>query len=345
MIKVIMSKHQRTKKEKHRHLEINKRLLSRLSLLVAVIVFVNTGVSGCGFGGLLNFVGGGQPSVEQPTSSARTNASTPNETPKPSAASSSRMEEPAKTVPTIEKQVIYEENGATITAMDIKRSGSGYVITLLIENNSSLNLGFNAHAYAVNGIMTKNNIYDMDCDLAAGKKANAQLEIKGSFLEYYGIESIGCVDALIWAYDNDKHFKGFDTGQVEIRTSLYDGSHSYLNGDTVYDSDGLRVGYLGHDGNKYYYGITNNTGSYQSFSFKDISVNDFANSELSHDLDLYNEYVLDKCSVLITLNISDKFLSENGISSVETIEWRMELEPNDDYLNKIKIGPIVHKLT
>ena len=80
-------------------------------------------------------------------------------------------------------------------------------IGILIENESSLNLGFNAHAYAVNGIMTRNNIYSMDCDVAAGKKATTELEIEDKFLEKYGIEHIKCIDVLFWVYDNDKLYK------------------------------------------------------------------------------------------------------------------------------------------
>lgn len=163
-------------------------------------------------------------------------------------------------VPKIEEQVIYEGNDVRITTKGISKNGNGWDIKLFIENNSDLNLGFNAHAYAINGIMTKNNIYDMDCDVAARKKTNTFLKLKESVLKAYDINEIKCVDVVFWAYDNDKSYKEFDTGQIEIRTNLYKGGHDQIHGTNIFDSEGIKVDYLGRDGNKFDYVITNRTG-------------------------------------------------------------------------------------
>lgn len=245
-------------------------------------------------------------------------------------------------IPEIEEQVIYEGNDVVITAKGIEKSGSGWNVKLLIENNSALNLGFNAHAYGINGIMTHNNIYDMDCDVAAGKKANTELEIKGSVLNDYGITEVRCIDVLFWAYDNDEMFKEFDTDQIEIQTSLYDGTHDVFTGDTIYESDGIKVDYLSTNDNDYLFSIENTTGKYIDFDFDEITINDYTVSDL--DYDLFDKMILNNCQIVCTVSVDSQFMQDNDIDSVETIEWNMAIRPNSDYFNESKVGPIVYKV-
>ena len=240
----------------------------------------------------------------------------------------------------INSGVIYEGHDVVITTKNMEKTKSGWNINLLIENNSSLNLGFNAHAYAINGIMTQNNIYDMDCDVAAGKKANVSLELENSILDQYGITEIRCVDALLWAYDNDKYFKEFDTNQIEIKTSLYDATHDVLLGETIYDTDGIKVEFLVNDGNTYWFGITNTTGAYVDFDFDEISINDFTSSDINYDL--IGVTLLNNCQVVLPVIVSDEFISANDISTIESIEWNMSVRPYGEYSDAIKIGPIVY---
>ena len=243
-------------------------------------------------------------------------------------------------VPEVAEQVIYEGNDVIITATGIEKSGSGYNINLLIENNSALNLGFNAHAYAINGIMTRNNIYAMDCDVAAGKKANAKLELKGSVLNTYGISSVRCVDVLFWAYDNDAMFKEFDTEQIEIKTSLYDETHDYISGVTIYDADGIKVDYLGDDGKNFDFCITNTSGAYFNFDFTEITINDYTVTDI--DFDLFDEVVLNNSQIVCTITVGNSFKQDAGISDVESVEWNMSIRPYGDYFDEYKIGPIVY---
>lgn len=81
--------------------------------------------------------------------------------------------------------------------------------------------------------MTKNNIYDMDCDVAKKKKANTKLEIDSSFLTNNNISEIKYIDILFWAYDNDKAFKEFDTGVIRIKTSVYKKEKIKYNGKSI----------------------------------------------------------------------------------------------------------------
>lgn len=64
--------------------------------------------------------------------------------------------------------------------MQTRRSGSG------LQNKSSANWTIYASAYSINGIMTNNNMFDLDCEIAKGKKANAKLELDTDFMEDMG---------------------------------------------------------------------------------------------------------------------------------------------------------------
>ena len=240
--------------------------------------------------------------------------------------------------PVIKEQVIYEGNNVVITAKGIESSGSDWEIKLLIENNSKLNLGFNAHAYAVNGIMTGNNIYDMDCDVAAGKKANVSLELKGRVLNEYGITNIRCVDALFWAYDNDKSFKEFDTGQIEIKTSLYNKKHDVIKGDTLYDNDGIKVDFIGSDDNEFTFAVKNTTGNYIEFDVEEITINGFTVSDI--DYDLYGIGANSDCQAIYTISVDNQFMQDNDIDKVETVEHNLTVRTDGKYTDKYKVGPI-----
>jgi hypothetical protein len=267
-----------------------------------------------------------------------TASSTSESTPNATEAVSSDADIP---VPQIDSTVIYEGNNVVITATGIEKNGNGWNVNLLIENNSTSNLGFNATAYAINGIMTGNNMFSMDCDVAAGKKANAALELEGTVLSEYGITDIRCLDALISAYDKDT-YSDFNTGQLEIKTSLYNESHDVIQGTTIFDSNGIKVDYLSNDGDEYKFGITNTTGSYIGFDFDDVTINDFTNSET--DYDLYDEVILNNSQLIATVKVKSDFKSANNIDTVNTIEWNMSVRAEDDYFKETKIGPIVYNV-
>lgn len=243
--------------------------------------------------------------------------------------------------PEINNAVVYEGNGVVITATGIEKSWDGWTVKLLIENNSSLSLGFRVRSIAVNGIMFNYYIYSDLGDVAAGKKANVVLEIQDSYLDEYGITEVRCIDLHVWAYDNDKAYKEFDTGQIEIQTSLYDGTHDLIEGTTIYDADGVKVDYLKTDGNEYSFCITNNTGEGFQYSFEELSINDFSNSEQDYNL---IGHLLNNCQVVVPVSVSEEFLSANAIDAVESIEWRLHLLPMDDFSNDTKIGPIVYNV-
>lgn len=229
----------------------------------------------------------------------------------------------------IEPSEIYHDNDVIISVQGYNADKNFISIPFLIENNSNFNLGFNARAYSVNRIMTGNNIYDMDCDVAAGKKANVELKIKKDFLDNYNIDSIKSFDILFWAYDNDESFKKFDTGQIAIHTNNYNESFDLISGKCIYDNKNVKIEYLSKIDNKYTYCITNNTGDYFDFDVENITVNDYTSSDL--DFDLIGVIVLNSCQAIFTINVSDEFIKLNNLDDIQKIEFALNIRPLEDY--------------
>ena len=240
--------------------------------------------------------------------------------------------EPASADPTIQEGVIYEGNGVTISITGIEKGLFGYEVGVYIENSSSLNLGFNAHSYAINGVMSHNNIYEMGCDVSSGKKANATLGIYYSTLEEIGVEDTRNLEINIWAYDNDRYTKEFETGQLYIATSADDGTCDTQSGTTIYDSDGIKVDFLSNTDYSCTYVLTNNTGQYVDIDVENLNVNGYTSSDV--DYDPYSEQVLDGCQFEFTIKPTNDFLQTNGIDSIETMGFNIKYRPLSDYFDE-----------
>lgn len=245
-------------------------------------------------------------------------------------------EKPIEIVETEEKievklseTVVFDEKDVKIYVKSIEEQSKEYLVNFQIENNSSLNLGFNARSYSVNKIMTNNNIYDMGYDVAAGKKTVAQLKINKSVLEELNIKEVKNIDILIWAYDNDKHYKEFETNQIFIETNLDDGNYYIPAGASVYDKDGIKIDYINNYDGKYSFCINNNTGNYFDFDVENITINDYTSSDL--DFDLIGVIVLNGCSSIFSIEPSEDFMKLNSIDKIERIEFNLEVRPLESY--------------
>lgn len=230
------------------------------------------------------------------------------------------------------QESIFIGNDVEIYVSKIKQSPKGFDVSFYIENNSNLNLNIYAHSYAVNSIMTGNNIYDMDCTVAAGKKANTTLTIKDKVLKELGITKIKNIDILFWAYDNAKSYKEFETPICHIETNLDDGELERITGENIYDSNGIAIDYLKSTGNEYSFVLTNNKGEYFDFVLRNLTINGFTSSDV--DYDLYDEEVLKDCQYIMKVKVKDDFMKENDIDSVETIEFSLDYELSNDYKRK-----------
>lgn len=137
---------------------------------------------------------------------------------------------------TISETVMYEENDVKITATGLNYTGYSVEVELTIENNSSKNLSFysNTMGYScnsVNGYMISDGY--LNCDVAAGKKANDSLSFGYNSLMLYGINKIADIEIGFDISDEDRN-KTY-SGPRQIVTTAYDGYNyskdSYL--DTI----------------------------------------------------------------------------------------------------------------
>ena len=244
-----------------------------------------------------------------------------------SADATDTVTEESTTEITIPEEVIYSDHDVIITVTGYTQSAFGDQVNFYIENNSSKNYSINAHSYAVNGIMTGNNIYAMDCDVAAGKKANTSFDIPSDFKEL--ITDVKYITVLFWAYDEDTLMKDFETEPIQINTNLYDGTKDTYSGDTKYSSNGIQVDLLDASDDCYTYVLTNNTGAYFDFDVENTSINDYTVSSV--DYDLYNVQILDDSQLLFQINLDDDFATTNGISKIEKLEFSLKVQPEGDY--------------
>lgn len=227
------------------------------------------------------------------------------------------------------KQTIYEGHNVVMKLIGSENTTTGIKINFYIENNSNLNLSFNAHSYGINGIMTRNNIFDMNTEVASGKKANATLTIKNSILKDYGIDYIKYIDILFWAYDNDEMFKSFETNIITIKSDKYDDKNSWIKGKEIYNKNGIKVDYLSINRDKIKYVVTNTSGNNLDLTFEGISINDYTISET--DFDLYDVQVLNNNQIVFEINVKDDFKKDNNISRIDKVDFYLSYTENDDY--------------
>lgn len=78
--------------------------------------------------------------------------------------------------------------------------------------------------------------------------------------------------------------------------------------------------------------ISNETNDYIECTLDAVTINDFTGEELSYAL-IY-EMVFSGCQCRFTIQPKEGFLKDCGITQVERIEFRLNIEVNGDYRNE-----------
>lgn len=145
-----------------------------------------------------------------------------------------------KTTGKISQTVLYDQNNVKITATDLVYNNYNAELKLNIENNTETDLSFRSATMAyscnsVNGYMV--DIGYLNCEVAAGKKANDTVKFSYDVLGRYGINEIADVEIgfNIDAADIfDDKFEEIYTGSCVLETTsktFYDYSKStFRNG-------------------------------------------------------------------------------------------------------------------
>ena len=227
----------------------------------------------------------------------------------------------------IKEQIVYDENGVIIKITGIKDSK----VSFYIENNSDLNLSFNMHSYAVNSLMTNENIYTMDCGVVAHSKNTCELDVPEKFLKDNDIDVIKNLTLHIWAYNNDTYMKEFDCGSIVVDTSASDGTNSIQNGEILLEENGIKYELLKKQGNVYYIGLTNNNDVLCEFDIQNLVINDWT-CDISYDFDLMGLQILPNCQNILALDMT-KHIQEKGITETKYISFNLDVRRNADYFD------------
>ena len=245
----------------------------------------------------------------------------------------------AKTNVTIEKQVLIDDDGLKITAKEyVSDSIWGDGISLLIENDTSKDIGIGCSALIINDYM----ITDLfSASVASGKKANETLNLSDTALERAGITDIGKIEVYFHTYDDDSYSTIKDYPCVEIKTSAYDTMQSPANDDgyELYNDKDVRIvgKYVDEDS---FWGagvllyIENNSGKNIIVQCDDMSINGFMMTPY------FSSTVYDgkKCMDEITLLSSE--LESNDITNIDEIELKFKIINEKNYNTIVETDPI-----
>lgn len=225
------------------------------------------------------------------------------------------------TTVSITKQVIYDKDGVTITATGISNTITKTEITLLVENNTDKNIAVGCSDFVVNGITVDGY---MHIEVAAGKKANGELSLYNDSLEIAGIKTISTVKTFdAYISDTDTYHK-IEYISLSVNTSATGHPQSIDDsGVVLFSQDGITAiaKYIsdGLMGKTMIVLVKNNSGQDIIVQADNVSVNGYTLSVLQSD-NIPNGSVR-----FCELYLSNSRLEENGIETIDTITFALEI--------------------
>lgn len=240
---------------------------------------------------------------------------------------------------TIDEQVLVEQDGIVVTAMEyVADSIWGDGVKLLLENNSDKDVTVGCNALIVNDYM----ISDLfSSTVSAGKKANETLYLSNAQLKAAGIENVGKIEIYFHIYDSSTYDTIFDTECVAIQTSEYADMDTTPNdaGTELYNQDGIRIVGKTVDENSFWgtailLYCENNSGKNVGISVEDMSINGFMTNPL------FSTTVYDGKKSLDDITVFSSDLEENGIEAIEKVELKFHIYDADSYSTIADSEPI-----
>ncbi|OGN90709.1 MAG: hypothetical protein A2158_03850 [Chloroflexi bacterium RBG_13_46_14] len=222
---------------------------------------------------------------------------------------------------TVDEQVVFEQDGITITVKSLDLKGSFFVpeLKVLVENQNAMNITVQVRNVAINDVMVDSSF---SCDVVSGKKANDAISFMDSSLETAGIETIKDIEFDFHIFDADSWDTIVDSDTIKIKTSVDDSFMQKYDdsGSIAIDENGIKVVVKKLDSEDSFWGadvlvyVENNTGQDVTIQVRDISINGFMVSpSFSCDV-LAGKKAFDS----ITFFESD--LTDNDITIITTIE-------------------------
>lgn len=296
-------------------------------IVIAVVVLLIAGM-------------GGKEDVQQPSQVQGDSSVTPTQavTPAEPATTESTQSAPSTDV-TIEETELYNANGVTVTATELKDSLFGPEVTVTISNETEKNIVVVSRELSVNGYMlSASSLYG---DVAAGKKSIETIHLMSSELSEAGIETVADIEFLLHIYDADT-FDDIDTsGLITLSTSASEGFTQPVDdsGDVIYDDKNIRVICKGlkddviWDGCVVFY-VENNSDKTVTVYSENVSVNGFMVDEsLWSDLRPGTRAI--DAMYLLTLDE----IGLESIDAVENIEFNLRII--DEKWNEIATTDVI----
>jgi len=232
---------------------------------------------------------------------------------------------------TITEQVLLDHDGFKVTAKSFSEDGFwGPELKILVENNTTKNISLMGDELIVNNYMISDLLA---CSVAPGKKVNETIDIRNSYLEEAGIESIGQIELYLHLYDKDNYQTIYENDCVTIKTSAYDKMQitKQDQGIELLNKDGLKIiGKSTNDisvlNNYIDLFIENNTDKNLTVQLRDLSVNGYMVTSLFSCTIYSGKMALDD------IMLSSTSLEENNITNINKIEFKFHVVSNETFL-------------
>ena len=214
--------------------------------------------------------------------------------------------------------MLVDEKDVKITLKSIDTNGwFGPELKILIENESDKDLTFTIENACVNGYMNSASLY---AQVAAGKKANEEIDISKTDMEACGISVVASIDLSFRIHD-DGYKDYLETDLVTIKTSA-DAGYDYTfddSGEQVFEAKGVKIVVKGLTdesifGTGVLFYVENNSEKNVLITSDDVSVNGFMISDLLYCTVLPGKHAVEASTLLK----SD--LEDNGIDEIEQVE-------------------------
>ena len=240
---------------------------------------------------------------------------------------------------TVDETVLLEQDGIKITATGMDDGLFGTELKLLIENDSSTNLTFQARNASVNDYMVDTMMSE---DVAAGKKSNTSLTFSTSGLKDCGIDTIANMEFSFHIFTTDDWDDFLDSDIISLDTSAA-GSYTQNyddSGEVFYDKDGIKIIGKGLSSNDSFFGpglivyIENNSSKNFTVQVRDTSVNGFM-----IDTSMSEDVIVGKKAITAVTFFSSS-LEENGITDITSIETSFHVFDMESWDTIVDTDPI-----
>ena len=249
----------------------------------------------------------------------------------------------AAQLPKIEQQVLVDEKGIKITALEYSTDdiwGDG--IKVEIENNTKKDLTVGCDALIVNDYMITDL---MSASVAAGMKTKDTINLSSTQLKAAGINNIGQIEIYFNIFNSETYKTVLKPGCVTIKTDLYDKMDKAPQdaGYELYNDKGIRIvaKYADEDsfcGKAVVLYIENNSKKNVTIQLKNFSINGYTVDPLFSSTVYKGKKAIDE----ITLLSSD--LEEKDIDKIEEVQLAFNIMEAKNYKTIAKTKALTFKV-